>query len=583
MIDLFSDEVAVTEFKKPKPRSYQLDAENAYFNGSGSGLIQLPTGTGKSLTFTRICERQLKSTRGKVLFLAHTSVLVRQTCLALLRQGVWPNVERGRDDGGPFIPTQEEKDELFGGNFPPKDWFIYNRVIIGTYQTLIRRIDKYATTRFDLFCIDEAHRSECPSYLFIAQELRKVNPDLRILGLTATPKRGDSKLLSLFPQFFYRMPITEAIDEGYLVDVVAKKLKIAGDFSQLRTRKNDDGEEDFNDEELAAIIRNPDVIESIAKPIIEHGEGRRGIIFTCGTDISEILSDALNSLEQGCATFVHGGVPEKLNDERIKGFRSGKYRLLVGCQMLVEGFDVPEVSLVGMARLTGSASLYEQCLGRGLRLLAGTISANMDRPQRHKAIEDAGKNCLVLDFVNNTTRHKLVTAESIILGDGNPELVTYAEAVQDENKTLRSQMEELKALAELREALKDFNIHPEDIDFIAEEVNIFGAGSCRDKGSKINQTKAPTQKLLKEADDFWIDGAERYDAEGLQKRISEKKNKILGKSGYKTLLKLGIPSETVKELKLNWHQGQTIRKMYFANNKRLPDNWEAKFRKKGNL
>ena len=109
MIDLFSDEVAVTEFKKPKPRSYQLDAENAYFNGSGSGLIQLPTGTGKSLTFTRICERQLKSTRGKVLFLAHTSVLVRQTCLALLRQGVWPNVERGRDDGGPFIPTQEEK------------------------------------------------------------------------------------------------------------------------------------------------------------------------------------------------------------------------------------------------------------------------------------------------------------------------------------------------------------------------------------------------------------------------------------------------------------------------------------------
>ena len=66
------------------------------------------------------------------------------------------------------------------------------------------------------------HRSECPSYLFIAQELRKVNPDLRILGLTATPKRGDSKLLSLFPQFFYRMPITEAIDEGYLVDVVAK-------------------------------------------------------------------------------------------------------------------------------------------------------------------------------------------------------------------------------------------------------------------------------------------------------------------------------------------------------------------------
>ena len=57
---------------------------------------------------------------------------------------------------GLLFQHRKRKDELFGGNFPPKDWFIYNRVIIGTYQTLIRRIDKYATTRFDLFCIDEA-------------------------------------------------------------------------------------------------------------------------------------------------------------------------------------------------------------------------------------------------------------------------------------------------------------------------------------------------------------------------------------------------------------------------------------------
>jgi superfamily II DNA or RNA helicase len=577
MIDLFQDDI---QYEKPQPRDYQLAAEKSFFSSTGSGLIQLATGLGKTLTFARISERMLKEKTGKHLFLAHTSELVRQTCLACIKQGIWPNIEKGRFNGEAFVPTKEEKEKLFGENFPPKNWFIFNRVIVGTYQTFIRRIEKYNKDRFDLLCIDESHRSECPSYLFIAQELRKINCELRVLGLTATPKRGDSKPLSLFPQFFYRMPITEAIDEGYLVDVVAKKIKMAGDFSRLKTRRNDEGEEDFSDEELAAILRNPEIIESIARPIIDHGENRRGIIFTCGQDISEILSDTLNSIDSGCATYVHGSVPENLRDQRIRDFRSGKYRLLVGCQMLVEGFDVQDISLVVMARLTGSSSFYEQCLGRGLRLLHGTIEPRMNRHERWRAILRSKKpDCLVLDFVNNTTRHKLVTAEQIVLGDGNPELVNYAEAVQDETKSLRSQMDELRALAELREALKDFNIHPENIDFVAEDINIFGAGVCRDKGGKIEKTNTPGVKLLEEARDFKIINPERLDSDTLRQRIAEQKNKILGKSAFITLCKLGIPVETINSLRLNWHNAQTIRRMFFANNKKLPHDWQNKFRK----
>lgn len=559
----------------PAPRPYQAEGIEEYFRHKDSGLCRLPTGMGKTILSSAISLRQLSLSPHKILFLAHTKQLVRQAALEYMRFGIWPNIERGIYRGKPFVPTMEERRKLFGDDFPPNDWFHWNRVIIGTYQSFIRRQDEYADTLFDLFIIDEAHRSQGRSYQIIAQRLREQNPDLRVLGLTATPRRTDKKKLSLFNRFYTNIPIHEGIDQGWLVDVRAKKAKIVGDFSELKRKRTAEGESDFSDEELAQVMKQPEVIESIAKPIIEFGENRRGIIFTCGQDVSEILCDQLNLLEPGCACFVHGNVSDELLDERIKDFKAGKYRLIVGCQMLVEGFDVPDISLVVMARLTGSRTFYEQCLGRGLRIVNNCVGTLATPSERREAIaKSEKKDAMILDFCNNTTRHKLVNCEDIILGGDTPEIIDLVQEVSD-NKPLRQQIEEAKAIAELREALKDVDLTKSDVEWEAEEIEVFDGGTRRDKGKNLKNSEVAGQKLKSTAYDLFIDNADRYTADALQQKIEEQKNRVCGRRNWGNLHKFGLSTQDIKSVKPNWFDADFLRKLFHAN-KEMPADWKDK-------
>lgn len=166
----------MTTFYKPVLRDYQLEAVNAYLAMPGSaGIIQLPTGCGKTLT----CASIFDQFPGRCLFLAHTDELVRQACRAMLRMGLWPKVEKADEyRGSAYIPDLRERRALFGGPFPPNDWFTFGKVWVSSMQTFISRIDKYtATGGFDLVCIDEAHRSRCRTYETIVRRLQEANPE----------------------------------------------------------------------------------------------------------------------------------------------------------------------------------------------------------------------------------------------------------------------------------------------------------------------------------------------------------------------------------------------------------------------
>lgn len=571
--------MTATEFRKPTPRDYQEEATTAYLDGVlKRAIIQLATGCGKTLTAATIFDRF----DGRCLFLAHTDELVRQTCRALLRMGLWPRVEKADEyRGGPYIPDLRERRKLFGGAFPPNDWFTFDKVTVSSMQTFSARVEKYADPElhFDLLCIDEAHRSRCTTYEQIVNRLTQFNPRMRLLGLTATPYRADKKGLgSLFDGFAYQLPILDAIDRGWLVDVRGVSVEMRADTSMWKVGGTKHGR-DLTDSSLRASMASDECIESIAHPIIEKGEGRKGIVFLPGIEASEAVAAALNALKPGLATFVHGKVPKKERRRRVRAFEDGEYTIMTGCQVFQEGFDVPDVSLVVMARPTQSRGLAEQMLGRGLRPIAESIAGKATAGERRAALAASAKhNCLIMDFVNNT-KFKLVSAIEILLTDGDAKKVEYVrKQFKDRDPTdaraIREHLGELDALYNLAEALRTKGGPPPRQDYTVRDVNMRGAGGTATV--KVpNPAARPSSDMLQQAGQFFIDNPEAMTAGQLADAIEKRKSRDVGKRNFGWLLGKGVTKEQIKALKLNWHDAQYLRRMVAARpQKELPANWQ---------
>lgn len=565
-------------FPVPEPRDYQHEAADAYLARVFDALIQLPTGCGKTLLAALIFRRF----GGRCLFLAHTDELVRQTCRMMLRMGMWPKVEKADEyRGTEYLPDNRERRKLFPGGFPPNDWFAFGRVWVSSMQTFVTRTDKYRQDGFGLLCIDEAHRSRCRTYEQIAAKLRQFNPGVRLLGLTATPYRADKKNLgTLFPEFAYRMPILDAIDRGWLVDVRGTSVVMKADTSKWKVGMTAHGR-DITDSSLRESMASEECIESIAHPIIEQGEGRKGIVFLPGIEASEAVAAALNELKPGIASFVHGKVPKKERRRRVRAFEDGEYRILTGCQVFQEGFDVPDVSLVVMARPTASRGLYEQMLGRALRVLADCIAGVNDPAARVAAIRASAKpDALVMDFVNNT-RFKLANALDVVLSGADDEKKRsyierqYRDRDPEDKRAIREQLGELESLFALSEALRVNGGPPPRREYTAADVNVKGSGGSAYTPGVANAAR-PSSDLIRQAHEFLIpdDVAQALSADDLRRRIEFQKGRVVGRKNFGVLTRAGVTKDQMRQHKLNWHDAEYLRRLVFARpDKTVPDNW----------
>jgi len=352
-------------------RPYQQSAVNAtlhHFRRSRSpAVIVLPTGAGKSLVIASLA----KVARGRVLVLAHVKELVEQ------------NYEKFRSynlDAGIFSAGLNQKDSS-------------QKVIFGSIQS-VARADKGFFNDFSLLVIDECHRvsgEDGTQYSEVIESMRVANPDLCILGLTATPYRLDIGWIyqynhqgflcatedRLFKKCIFEISLRQMIEAGYLTPPVQIDAPVASyDFSSLKLPS---GQQAFNLTEIEAILKDQSrVTPIIIKNIIEMAEGRKGvIIFTASVRHAK---EILTHLPRSQSAMIIGDMAAEDRDRIIAQFRDQKIRFLVNVSVLTTGFDAPHVDLIAILRPTESVSLYQQIVGRGLRLFEGKT------------------NCLVLDY-----------------------------------------------------------------------------------------------------------------------------------------------------------------------------------------
>ena len=366
-------------------RPYQRDAvesvQRSWHSGHRAPLVVIATGGGKTVIASALA-RAFKEARGaRTLFLAHRKELLVQTQEKIRMAGgdlTTGLVQASRNEVGPHIDVTIASVQTLGG----KDG---------------RRLDQVLNAgRFDLLILDEAHHAVSPQWLRVIQSVRATNPDVRVMGMTATPGRSDGVALDLvFDTVCYERNSFDLIRDGYLVPPKGFRVNIDLDLDRVRTEGGD-----YSSSQLSKLMNQPRVHEAIVHSWMQFGHNRKTIVFAVDVEhavtLASFFSDAGYSAEA-----VHGKTKGKERDAIYSRFSDGTTKLLVNCEVLTEGFDDPSIECVLFARPTQSQALYVQMMGRGLRPWPGKTE------------------CLVIDCVGNSEKHRPVQLASLAGFDPN--------------------------------------------------------------------------------------------------------------------------------------------------------------------
>ncbi|MFN1582746.1 ATP-dependent helicase [Vibrio rotiferianus] len=355
-------------------RPYQADSVKAvihYFRKhSTPAVIVLPTGAGKSLVIAELA----RLAKGRVLVLAHVKELVEQNHAKYEGYGL--------------------KGSIFSAGLGRKE--TDQQVVFASVQSVVRNLDSFKN-QFSLLVIDECHRvpdEKTSSYQKVITHLRELNPGIKVLGLTATPyrlgmgwiyqyhTRGQVRTEEsrFFRDCIFELPIRYLLDENFLTPARMMDAPVLSyDFSQLKPANTGR----YKEAEMDMVIdKAKRATPQIVEQIIQYAKERKGVMVFAAT--VRHAQEIHGLLPEGETAIVIGDTPTPERDAIIQSFKNREIKYLVNVSVLTTGFDAPHVDLIAILRPTESVSLYQQIVGRGLRLSEGK------------------SECLVLDYAGNS-------------------------------------------------------------------------------------------------------------------------------------------------------------------------------------
>ena len=375
-------------------RPYQQQAleavRNAYRRGHRSALVVMPTGTGKTVLFAEIS----RLAKGPVLVIAHRQELVEQ---ARDKIAAWCKDVVAVE----MADRREFTDEGFvrpDGTKP--------KIAVASIQSLQKRLSRMPKNAFKIVVVDEAHHATADSYRAILAHF-----DAYLLGVTATPDRADRVPLGeVFETVAFDYDMRTAIREGFLCPIRSFLVETQADFSRVKKVAGELATRDVED----VLMQDLHLVE-IATPIVNERKGRPSIVFAASVAHAHALTRVLNEKagDDEFAAAVDGSMPFDQRAPVLDRFRRGEHKVLVNCSLFTEGFDVPEIALVAIARPVLSRAFYAQMVGRGTRIAKGK------------------QDLLVLDFVPQNCRHSLAQAVDIF-ASADPEVQARARRIAQE-------------------------------------------------------------------------------------------------------------------------------------------------------
>lgn len=366
-------------------RPYQAKAaqeiQSEYSGGMKSVLAVAPTGAGKTSLGAHLINEAAQA-GDQVFFLAHRKELITQCSKRLDDQGINHGIIKAGNKRVNTLPVQVASVQTLINRVRPKEGALLQR--------------EY---RADLIIIDEAHRAGADSY----KEILKFFPAARVLGLTATPYRGDGKgLADLFQTIVKVSNPPELTALGYLVPARVFTTPLLPNFDRIKTKMGE-----FDKTAVDKAMDQEDLVGDIYSNWKRLASDRQTIIFACSIKhAAHILAVFEAAGESIC--YVDAETSEEDRDARLGAYEAGKIQIVVNVGILTEGYDAPATACVVLARPTKSLALYIQMGGRGLRTLPGEDGDNLPMDQWHTRKK---KDCIIIDHGGNTMRHGFIAED----------------------------------------------------------------------------------------------------------------------------------------------------------------------------
>lgn len=379
-----------------QPKTYQqemleqLATERAH--GRSRNLLVAATGTGKTVVaafdYRNAC--RIAGGHPRLLFVAHREEILRQA-LRTYRE----------------VLRHPEFGELLTGTQQPTRWdHVFATIDSVSSRDLVARA---GAEHWHSVVVDECHRLAADRFDAFAKAVR---PKV-LLGLTATPERSDGKPLT--PYFDARpdgspaveLRLWHALDLQLLAPFEYYACDDATDFSAVPWDKP--GEREALDRLVTGNDIRARLVVNEWRRLASDARRSRALVFCVSVAHAEFMADWLNraGLPAACVVGTTAADERRRAPQRLA---QGELCALVTVDLYNEGVDLPTVDTLLLLRPTQSPVLFQQQIGRGLRLAPGKDS------------------CLVLDFVGqHCTEFRFDRLLSTLTGLSRRELLAGVE------------------------------------------------------------------------------------------------------------------------------------------------------------
>lgn len=379
----------------PTPRYYQQAAADAvwdYFHEEeGNPLVDMATGTGKSLTEAMVDQRVVQTYQDfRVVNTTHVVELVEGNWLELLN--LWPNAPAG----------------IAAAALDRRD--LRSQILFTQLQTVYDKAARIG--HVDLLKIDEVHLvppSENTMYRRLINDLLEINPDMRIAGFSATLYRLDNGRLDegedrLFDRVVYNYGIRQGIDDGYLTPVTSKPVETKIDLSGVGRHMGD-----FKKGALAEATDKDETNRAVIEEVMDvEGHRKKALFFCAGIAHAEHMAETAREMTGRTCEVISGKTPKAERRSMLAAYKAGEIWGLFNDNVMSTGTNVPGIDLIVDTAGTMSANRYVQRVGRGTRVVwpRGFDPESTDADGRRDAISNGPKpNCRYMDFAGNINRH----------------------------------------------------------------------------------------------------------------------------------------------------------------------------------
>jgi len=211
--------------------------------------------------------------------------------------------------------------------------------------------------------------------------VKALKPD-KLIGFTGTPFRNKQNFdpvarkgsttthflhkdtnNPIFKKCLYSYDLQQAFKDKFITPI---KYFITDYYSYYLR----EGGVDFTINDVVKDNQRNNVLHKIitqCKQFKQENDNKSALIFVASIDEAMFVAMELKKLNI-TAKVVEGKTPSKQRASFIEGFKNGSIQYIVNVATMTTGFDFPALARVMLGRATNSLALYQQMLGRGIRL-----------------------------------------------------------------------------------------------------------------------------------------------------------------------------------------------------------------------